>query len=163
MFLCTSRCIVFSVSLFLPLLPICSFSENTLASDHFPQNNRAFFPFLHPRGLLSSGLFGSNVMPCRCRRLDASGSLCLPPSSSSLLFLISFASTKRLSSNQLTRSLHHSVLQGHILPSQVPRHPRPAPLVLQVLVSQHVIDWGEGFGVLGLPTPFSHVLSWISS
>ena len=40
-------------------------------------------------------------------------------------------------------------LQGHILASREPLHPRPAPLVVQVLVSQHVIDWVEGLGVLG--------------
>jgi hypothetical protein len=67
------------------------------------------------------------------------------------LVLKSFVAPKRLSSNRPTRTLHDSLLQGHILPSRGPRHPRPAPLVLQVLVSRHVIDWGEGLGVLGLP------------
>ena len=61
--------------------------------------------------------------------------------------------------DRLTRTLDRSLLQGHILPSRRPRHPQPAPLVLQVLVAQHVIGWGEGFGVLGLPTPLSHVLA----
>ncbi len=71
------------------------------------------------------------------------------------------SSPKRSSSNRLTRTLHPSVLQGHTLLSRGPRHPRPAPLVLQVVVSQqpcHVIDWGEGIGVLGFtPTPLSHI------
>ncbi len=59
-------------------------------------------------------------------------------------------------SNRLTRTLHDSLLQGHTLPSRGPRHPRPAPLVLQVLVSQqpcHVIEWGEG---LWRPWFYSH-------
>jgi hypothetical protein len=51
-------------------------------------------------------------------------------------------------------------LQGHILQPRGPRHPRPAPLVLQVLVSQHGNDWVEveGLGILGSPTPFSPAL-----
>jgi hypothetical protein len=64
---------------------------------------------------------------------------------------------KRFYSNRFNRT-HHSLLsQGHILPSRGPRLPPPAPLVLQVLVPQRVIDWGEGLGVLGLPAPLSHV------
>jgi hypothetical protein len=47
------------------------FQRTTLASDHFLQNIRALSPFLFPRGLLSSGLFGSNFMPCRYHRLAA--------------------------------------------------------------------------------------------
>jgi hypothetical protein len=59
---------------------------------------------------------------------------------------MSFVSPQRLTSSQLTRALHDSLLQGNTLPSRGPRHPRPAPLALQVLVSQHVIDWVEGLG-----------------
>ncbi len=65
-----------------------------------------------------------------------------PKEPSRLLPFVS--SPKRLSSNRLTRTFHDSLLQEHILPSLGPRHPRSAPLVLQVLVSQqpcHVIDW----------------------
>jgi hypothetical protein len=51
---------------------------------------------------------------------------------------------KRLASNRITRTLHPSFLQGHILPSRGPCHPRPAPRVLQVHLSQYVIDWGGG-------------------
>ncbi len=54
---------------------------------------------------------------------------------------------KRLWSNRRTHTLRRSLLQGHILLSWGPRHPRPAPLVLQVLVSHYVIDWGEGLAV----------------
>ncbi len=59
-------------------------------------------------------------------------------------------SPKRLSSNRLTRTLRDSLWQGHTLRSRWPRRSRPAPLVLQVLVSQYVIDWGEGLGVLDI-------------
>ncbi len=52
-----------------------------------------------------------------------------------------------LCSNRRIYTLHHSCLQGHILPSRGPRHPRPAPLVSQVVLSTYVNDWGEGFGV----------------
>ena len=59
-------------------------------------------------------------------------------------------SSKRLCSNRLTRTLDRSLLQGHILPSRGPRHPRPAPLVSQVVLSSYVIDRGESFGVLDI-------------
>jgi hypothetical protein len=68
------------------------------------------------------------------------------PSTISPSFFV--CSPKRLSSNRLTRTLHPSLLQVHILPSRGPLHPRPAPLVMQVLLSRHVIDWGGGFDVL---------------
>ncbi len=55
------------------------------------------------------------------------------------LFLMSFVSPKRLCSNRLTRTLHVSLLQGHILPPRGLRHPRPAPLVLQVLESSLIV------------------------
>jgi hypothetical protein len=45
-------------------------------------------------------------------------------------------------------SIHHSLLQGHILQSRGPRHPQPAPLVLQVRLSPYITDWGEGLGSL---------------
>jgi hypothetical protein len=60
------------------------------------------------------------------------------------------SSPEHLSSNRLTRTLHDSLLQGHILPPLGPRHPRPAPLVLQVLVCQCIIDWGRVLLGLGL-------------
>jgi hypothetical protein len=60
------------------------------------------------------------------------------------------SSPKRLSSNRLTRTLHDSLLQGNILPSRGPRHPRPAPLVSQVVLSPYVIDWGECLGALDI-------------
>jgi hypothetical protein len=63
----------------------------------------------------------------------------------SLTFLL--CSPKRLSSNRLTRTLHDLLLQGHILPSQGPRHPRHAPLVMQVILFRYVIDSGEGSGL----------------
>ena len=59
-------------------------------------------------------------------------------------------SPKRLCSNRLTRTLDRSLLQGHILPLRGPRHPRPAPLVSQVVLSSYVIDRGESFGVLDI-------------
>ena len=60
-------------------------------------------------------------------------------------------SPKRLSfESSFTRTLHDSLLQGHILPSRGPRHPRPAPLVSQVVLSSYVIDRGESFGVLDI-------------
>ncbi len=61
--------------------------------------------------------------------------------------------------NRRTHILHPSVLQGHILPSRGPRHPRPAPLVVQVLVSQLVIYWSEGLGVLVYAHLF--LMSWL--
>ncbi len=42
-------------------------------------------------------------------------------------------------------TLYYSRSQEHILPSRGPRH---APLVLQVVVSQYVIDWGGSLDVL---------------
>ncbi len=52
------------------------------------------------------------------------------------------SSRKGLSLNGLTPYyLHDSLLQGHIPASRGPLHPRPAPLVVQVLVSQYVVDW----------------------
>ncbi len=114
-------------------------------------------------------------MPCRCHRLAA---LITRPCFAHIhshvfcsrifpvkhvpapIFLPSsfVRSPKRLCSNRRTYTLHRSLLQGHILPSRRPRHPRPALLVLQVLVFQHVIVWVEGLGVLGLPTPLSYAL-----
>ena len=38
------------------------------------------------------------------------------------------------------------LLRTHILRIQAPPHPQPAPLVMQVLVSQHVNDGVEGLG-----------------
>ena len=162
-----------SVPLYLSLPP----SSSTLASDHFPQITAPSLPVPLPRGLLSSGLLGSNFMPCRCHRLAAliTRSFCclalwgfVGPStplyhlltrivtmSSRLLLLF-----KRLCSNRRAQTLHHLLLQGDILPSRGPRHTgRPAPLVVQVLVSLHVIDWDEGLVVLGSPALFSHVVS----
>ncbi len=45
-------------------------------------------------------------------------------------------STEWLFSNRLPPTFHHSLLQGHIQPSRRPRRLQPAPLVLQVLLSQ---------------------------
>jgi hypothetical protein len=54
-------------------------------------------------------------------------------------------------------------LQEHLLPSRGRRRPQPAPLVVQVPLSLDVIDWGEGLGVLALPTPLcSRLALWIS-
>jgi hypothetical protein len=96
-------------------------------------------------------------MPCRYPRLSA---LMTRP-----CFAHTFFSCPSLHLSACVRihlpvlfTLHHSRLQGHILPSRGPCHPRLAPLVLQVLVSQHVIDWSEGLGVLGFThTPLSRV------
>jgi hypothetical protein len=61
------RSLSLSFSLSLLFFLSALFQRTTLASDHFPQNNRVPLP----RGLLSSGLFGSNFMRCRCHRLAA--------------------------------------------------------------------------------------------
>jgi hypothetical protein len=158
------------------------FQSTTLTSDPFPQNNRALSPFLSPRELLFRGLFGSDFMPCRCYRLTALITrpcfapidfswlaLCCPqlslanedftvenmfplPSSCFLLSCVHLNTCVRIYVR-----IHYSLLQGDILLSRGPHQTRPAPLVSQVVLSPCVIDWGEGLGVLGLPTTFSHV------
>jgi hypothetical protein len=70
-------------------------------------------------------------------------------------------SPKRLFSTRRSYILHRSFLQGHILPSQGPVHPRPVPLVSQVVLSQCVIDWGKDFGVTSSPSPFLFSFSFM--
>ncbi len=66
----TSRCI--GLSLFLSLLPLCSFSENkTLASDYFPQKNHTFFPLYYPGSYCPAG--SSAVTSCPAGTIPSTG------------------------------------------------------------------------------------------
>ncbi len=79
--------------------------------------------------------------------------MCSRPYPPSFISPSSFVcSPKRLCSNRRTYTLHRLLLQGHILPSRGPLHPRPVPLVLQVVLvlSTYVIDWGLVFDVLDI-------------
>jgi hypothetical protein len=83
----------------------------------------------------------SHVLPCGVpyslsplAKKDFTGKKIPPPTFSTSPFV---CLPKRLSSNRRTHTLHHLLLlQGHILPSWGRRHPRPAPLVSQVVLSQ---------------------------
>ena len=75
-FICISRCIGFSLLLSLSLARSlfflsALFQRKILASDHFPEKKTLSLPVPLPRGLLCSGVFSSNFMPCRCHRLGA--------------------------------------------------------------------------------------------
>ncbi len=148
-----------SLSLSFSLSPLfflsALFQRTTLASDHFLQNNRplrsssqgatvqrALRQSLHALQVPSTGCFEYTSLLCQH------------------VILMSFVSPQRLTSNPLTRALYYLLLQGNTLPSRGPRHPRPAPLVLQVPFSQYVIDWDEDLGVLGLPTPLLHAMPY---
>ena len=127
----------FSLSLSPSLFFLSLFQSTTLALDVTLLNKTAPSSRSSPQGAtvqraLRQSLHALQVPSTGCFEYT---SLLCPH-----VLLMPFVSPQRLTSNQLTRTLHDSLLQGHTLPSRGPRRPRPAPLVLQVHVSQHIID-----------------------
>ncbi len=127
------------------------FQRTTLVLVYLLQNNRALSPFLSPGGYCPAGASVVTLCPAGSIGWDAIYHFSLL-SGKRVLLLVDVlclvlvvhrmespspfvCAPKHLSSNRLTRTLDYSLLQGHILPTRGPRHPRHAPLVLQVLMS----------------------------